>query len=333
MADSFPTTLGGGLGAALLLVAGVAPADPVATALPDGKLVIAHRGASGYLPEHTLAAYAMAIAMGVDFIEPDLVATRDGVLISRHDLTLEGTTDVAERFPQRAREDGHWYAADFDLAEIRALAARSPRPGRFEGKTRGFGVPTFDEILELLRELNRLRGTRVGVAPELKAPAWHRAAELPLEERAIASLERFGFGAGGAPILIQSFEEESLQRVRASTQGRWPVLQLLEDDEGHDRFTSEAGLRELARSVTAIGPSKRRLARNPGLVARAQARGLRVIVYTLRADDDFAPGESFEGELRWLFDEVGVDGVFTDHPDRARALRDEWFPPSAADLR
>ena len=157
--------------------------------------VIAHRGASGYLPEHTLAAYAMAYAQGADFIEPDLVLTRDQVLVARHETMLDDTTDVAERFPERRASDGHFYAADLDYAELATLRTREYRPGRFPRAARLFPVPRFDEILTLVSGLNAVTGCSVGLYPELKSPTWHRERGLDQVRALRQALARQPFAA------------------------------------------------------------------------------------------------------------------------------------------
>jgi len=202
---------------------GCASLAPAPTRLPT-PLVIAHRGASGHLPEHTLAAYALAIELGADCIEPDLVATRDGALIARHDLNLAGTTDVAQHpeFADRrrtaylvdgVREDG-WFASDFTLAEIRTLRARQALPeDRFTGLDGRLGIPTLDEILALARTKAAEARRTVCLYPELKHPSHHRTLGLGLEERVAEVLRRHGLAERGSPVFVQSFEPSSLERL------------------------------------------------------------------------------------------------------------------------
>ncbi|HYW03538.1 MAG TPA: glycerophosphodiester phosphodiesterase family protein [Gammaproteobacteria bacterium] len=287
------------------------------------RTVIAHRGASGYLPEHTLAAYAMAHAMGADFLEPDLVMTRDGVLIARHDVILEDTTDVAAVFPARRRADGHWYAVDLDLAEIRGLQARERTEHRFRRDSHGFPVPTFEELLQLVAELNRLTGRRTGVYPETKQPGFHRAAGLPMEEPLLALLESYGYHDAADPVFVQSFDPESLRHMRASLGTRLRLVQLV----GDPAPVTPSGLDAIAAYADAIGPDRRLIdpyqagdAPGPGLVRDAHARGLLVHPYTFRADAVDPRYPDFESELRRFCFELGVDGLFSDHPDRAAAV-------------
>ena len=173
-------------------------------------IVIAHRGASGYRPEHTLAAYELAIEQGADFIEPDLVITRDGVLVARHEHRLDETTDVAERFPDRrtvkrvgADSVTGWFVEDFTLAELRTLRARERLATRSRAYDRRFGVPTFEEVLALVARKSRETGRVIGVYPETKSPSYFRGIGLPLEEPLVAALRRRGLDQPDAPVFIQ----------------------------------------------------------------------------------------------------------------------------------
>ncbi len=254
--------------------------------------------------------------------------TRDGVLVARHDLHLEATTDAAEVFPDRARADGRWYAADFDLAELRRLRAREPGSSRFRAAGGGFPVPSFEEVLELLAELNRRTGCRVGVYPELKEPAFHARAGLALEEALLASLERFGYRGRDARVRIQSFDPATLRRLRFELGSRLPLVQLVGAGAGQDALVSAAGLDEIARYAEGIGIDKRRLEAPGGagreLVGAAHARGLFVDAWTFRRDAVGPAHASFAAELAAFAFDLGVDGVFADHPD---AARDALFRP------
>lgn len=214
-------------------------ADARATPLAIGQggqiTIVAHRGASGYLPEHTLEAYAKAIDLGADMIEPDLVATQDGVLIARHEPNLIATTDVATKFPGRKRmmwvddvqEEGY-FASDFTLAEIktlRAVQAFAERPQVYNGF---YQIPTFDEVLALVQDKSRKSGRTVGVYPETKHPTYHQRLGLPLEDRLLASLDRVGWNRAGAPVFIQSFETANLRALRSRTKVR--LIQLVDAD-------------------------------------------------------------------------------------------------------
>jgi glycerophosphoryl diester phosphodiesterase len=206
----------------------------------DGKrpLVIAHRGASGYLPEHTLASYELAIAQGADFIEPDLVSTKDGHLIARHEPVLDGTTDVASR-PEFAHKkttkllDGipttAFFASDFTLAEIkrlRAIQSHADRPQQFNGR---FEIPTLKEIIALVQRESRSRGRKIGIYPETKHPTFHFALGLPLEEALLEILAKHGLTGKHDPVIIQSFETANLQYLRKRTKVR--LVQLMDGDD------------------------------------------------------------------------------------------------------
>jgi glycerophosphoryl diester phosphodiesterase len=198
----------------------------------DGPLVTGHRGAPGYLPDHTLEGYRLAIEMGADYIEPDLVATKDGHLIARHEPNIRATTDVADKFPERMRDgvvDGapvkdDWFASDFTLKEIKTLRAVQPlaeRPQEFNGE---FEIPTFEEVLELAKRGGRKRGRPVGVYPETKHPTYHQQLGLPLERRLVGALRHAGLDHKRSPVIIQSFEQANLRYLNQITRVRLAQL-------------------------------------------------------------------------------------------------------------
>src|SRR5262245_17823262 len=191
----------------------VGAAVTISAAAVSQPLIIGHRGASGHRPEHTLAGSRLAAEMGADFIEPDLVVTKDGVLIARHENEIGGTTDAADKFPDRKRTktiDGMpvtgWFSEDFTLAEIKTLRARERLPFRSHGWDGQFAIPTFDEVIALAQELGRELGRPVGIYPETKHPTYFRGIGLSIEDRMLASLERHGWNTADAPVFIQSFE-------------------------------------------------------------------------------------------------------------------------------
>jgi glycerophosphoryl diester phosphodiesterase len=317
------------LSAALIAVRAAAPQKPVGAASP---IIIGHRGASGHRPEHTLASYRLAAMMGADFIEPDLVSTKDGVLIARHENEIGGTTDVAVKFPDRKRTkriDGvdvtGWFTEDFTLAEIKTLRAKERlafRSHEFDGQ---FDVPTFDEVIELAQKAGAEAGRAIGVYPETKHPTYFRSIGLSLEDRLLASLDRHGWNRRDSPVFIQSFED-NLRMLRTKTRVR--MIRLLEGETPTD-----AELREIATYADGIGPNshlvipvdaERRVQPPTDLVRRAHAAGLLVHVWTLRAEPVFLSPSyhgDFDAEFRH-FRDLGVDGIFTDFPDVAvRALR------------
>ncbi len=309
-------------------------------------LVIAHRGASGYLPEHTLPAKAMAHAMGADFLEQDIVATRDGELLVMHDTVLDRVSDVAERFPDRARADGRYYCVDFSLAEIKSLRVGERRdkpgsaaryPGRFPLTAGRFEIPTLDEELRFIAGLVRSTGRAVGVYPEIKEPAWHRQQGIDLTPRVLATLAAHGYTEPTSPAFLQCFDPSELARARDELGCRLRLVQLLEGNGQAPPGREQ--LHEIRRYAEAIGPSLDLLCRRGGRGARpelttlaedARATGLLVHAYTLRADDLPAGVTSFEALLELSLVACGVDGVFTDFPDRARDFVDRRFPVRSA---
>jgi glycerophosphoryl diester phosphodiesterase len=297
-------------------------------------LVIAHRGASGYLPEHTLAAYAMAYAQGADYLEPDVAVTADGQAVALHDLTLDAISDVRAVFPGRARDDGLNYVVDFTLAELRRLNLRERtdpdtgemrHPARFPSDRGRFQVVTLEELIELVQGLNGSTGRRVGIYPELKAAAFHAAEGHDIVAIVLSTLERYGYRGPDDGCIVQSFESAPLMRLRREFDSRLPLVQLLGNDPS--LYTVEA-LAAIAGYADGIGPPVDRIVTGfdadgapvvSPLVRDAQALGLKVHPYTFRADAS-PPEVTFEVWLLLFLDEIGVDGVFTDHPDRAAAV-------------
>jgi len=296
-------------------------------------LVIAHRGASGYLPEHTLVAKALAFGQGADYLEQDVVATRDDELIVFHDLTLDATTDVARHFPGRQRADGHFYCRDFELAELRRLGV-GPRlderggtrhPGRFPVAGGRFGIPTLAEEIRFIQGLVRSSGRMVGIYPEVKDPAWHHAEGIDLGMKLLRTLEACQQQGPRLPVFLQCFDAGELQRLRQGSAPDLPLVQLLDSAGGRP---SAARLAEIALYAQAIGPSLKLLLHpadggQPGaLVADAHRAGLAVHPYTFRRDELPAGVESFEALLETCLVDWQVDGLFTDFPDLARGFID-----------
>ena len=357
-------------------------------------LVIGHRGAAGYRPDHTLAGYALAISQGADYIEPDLVATKDGHLIARHEPNITGTTDVKshDEFADRKTtknvdgvdEEG-WFASDFTLAEIKTLRAVQPlaeRDHQYDGQ---FEIPTFEEVLDLAESAGVARGRPVGVYPETKHPTYYANLGLPLEGPLVAALRAHGLNRADAHVFIQSFEQSNLQRLNRMTPVRLVQLVDANDIDANgiptyaapfdrpydwtasgkkkllDRtfgyFTTDAGLKEVAKYADGLGPWKvyiqstalrdangdgtigdengdgvtngadRKVLPPTTLVDRAHAAGLLVHTWTFRnesfrlAYDD--GGDPLNEYARYF--QIGVDGVFSDFPDTAVAARDAFL--------
>ena len=282
--------------------------------MPSSKILVAHRGASAYAPEHTRAAYELAIEQGADYIEPDLQITSDGVLIALHDLTLERTTNVAEVFPDRFHEEvqglmlvKRWYAVEFTLDEIKQLDAGSWFSPSFTGER----VPTFAEVVGIARG-------RAGIFPETKAPEVYGDRGFDMERLLLAELKCQGLdvpdGVPGTPVLLQSFSLESLRILRLDLGLELPTTFLASGDmDARTTFTPE-GLAEIREFVTGIGPSKDLLIAYPHIIAAAHAAGLTVIPYTFGSRD----AQEFENvgiETSYYLYSLGVDGLFINNPD------------------
>ncbi len=280
-------------------------------------IVIAHRGASGYLPEHTLEAYALAYGMGADYIEQDLVLTKDGRFVALHDIHLEGTTDVETAFPNRKREDGRWYAVDFTLAEIKTLSVHERLGNRFPAGKAQFEVPTFEEAIQLIQGLNKTLGRNVGIYPELKGVAFHRKAGFDVEAKVLEVLTRYGYTGADARVFVQCFEFDALERLRA-LKTELPLILLISNDKRQAGQRTEEGLASVANIADGVGPSKSIIEKNPALASWAHDAGLAVHPYTIRTDDVPKKYTDSDGELAAFYTQYGVDGVFTDFPDRAR---------------
>ena len=329
--------------AAVLVATSLADADAADDPDPGRPIVIAHRGASGMRPEHTLASYALAIEQGADYIEPDLVITKDGVLVARHEPEITGTTDVADHpeFADRKttkRLGRHavsgWFVEDFTLIELKTLRARErlpelrPHSAAFDGR---FQIPTLEEIIMLAHERETDRGRPVGLYIETKHPSYFRSIGLPLEEPLLESLHNAGLDGADDPVFIQSFESENLRDLADRTEVR--LIRLIGWGD-LDSISPEA-LAEIANYADGIGPDKALVispgtAEAPGtptgLVDAAHDLGLLVHPWTFRSENAFLPpafrrgapsehGDAAE-EYRLIF-ELGVDGVFSDWPGTA----------------
>jgi glycerophosphoryl diester phosphodiesterase len=325
----------------------------VATTKP---IIIAHRGASGERPEHTLASYTLAIEQGADYIEPDLVLTKDGVLVARHENEISETTDVGAKpeFASRkttktidGRQVSGWFTEDFTLAELKTLSAKERLPmlraanTAYDGQ---FEIPTFEEIIQLAQAREQETGRRIGLYPETKHPSYFTAIGLPHEAPLLALLERYGYREKADPVFIQSFEVGNLQALRRKTKLR--LIQLMDGEGGpadlpDTRYADMAtpdGLKAIAAYADGIGPSKamvipRTLLGNLGeptaLVKDAHATGLAVHPWTFRRENFFLPlgqrsgiNPAGQGDLVSeikAFIASGVDGLFSDNVSEAVA--------------
>lgn len=285
--------------------------------------IIAHRGASGYMPEHTLEGYALAIDMGADFIEPDLVFTKDGHLVVRHDVYLSGSTNVSAIPGFKDRKRTHkvfkrddWFVEDFTLNEIKNLKARQAFPGRSKDFDDKFQIPTFEDVLRLAHNKAKEKGRPIGVYPETKKPGYYKKIGFDFIPPLLNALKGFGFDRAKDLVFIQSFEPGIL--VRLSRQTDLPLIFLLEDN-----FKFAFLMSVIAKFVDGIGPDKTLLVRggkSTGLLEKAHKAGLQVHPYTFRADRVGAGFEDLEQELEFFF-HLGVDALFTDFTDIAVAVR------------
>ncbi|PHQ64427.1 MAG: glycerophosphodiester phosphodiesterase [Sphingobium sp.] len=333
-----------------ILLMSLTPLAVAPSALAAEPILIAHRGASGERPEHTLAAYERAIDQGADYIEPDLVLTKDGVLVARHENEIGGTTDVASHpeFADRKTtktidgvEMAGWFTEDFTLAELRTLRARERLPDvrlankRFDGL---YQIPTFEEILKLVRAKEAETGRRIGLYPETKHPSYFAGIGLPHQAPLLELLSRFGYMTAADPVFIQSFEVGNLKALRAATRLR--LIQLVDAEGGpadlpgttYDEMLSVQGLGDIASYADGIGPSAALVLAPEGataLVGRAHDAGLQVHVWTLRMENIFLPAQyqrsddpegrgDFAGYVSAIV-RTGVDGIFSDFPAQARA--------------
>lgn len=333
------------------------PGIAVATLSGEPPIIIAHRGASGEYIEHTLDAYQRGIDDGADFIEPDLVLTKDGILVARHENEISGTTNVADKseFADRkttktidGREYEGWFTEDFTLAELKTLRAKERLPElrrsnmEFDGQ---FEIPTFEEVLQLLKAYEHKTGKRVGIYPETKHPSYFASIGLAHEKPMLELLGKYGFEDSDDPVFIQSFEIGNLQALATQTEIR--LVQLVADeggpadreDQSYADMVTPSGLVEIAKYASGLGPAKSlvigrdtlgRLSGSKGLVAAAHEAGLVVHPWTFRRENYFLPTDykrgidpagsgDLEGEIR-AFIAAGVDGIFIDNPAQAAAV-------------
>lgn len=334
-------------------------AGSLSAATAGGKIVVAHRGASGYLPEHTLEAKTLAFAQGADYLEQDVVMTSDDQLVVLHDLTLERMTDVATLYPSRARADGSFYVIDFTLAELRTLHVSEGKqlkdgkqvpvfPGRFPINSGNFRIHTLQEELQLVAGLRQSTGRSVGIYPELKSPWFHHQHHKDIATATLTVLREYGYDSKDDPIYLQSFDYNELKRVHdellPALGMQLKLVQLIAENDWQETFEpnaqgqwvnyqydwmhTEAGMQQLARIADGVGPSFTMLVSTTAADAKpspapftawAHAAGMQIHPYTFRSDAGQLPAwaGSFDELLEFFLFDVGVDGVFTDYPDKA----------------
>ncbi len=295
--------------------------------------IIAHRGASGYLPEHTLASTAMAYAQQPDYIEQDLVMTGDGHLVMLHDIHLETVTNVETVFPNRHREDGRYYALDFTLAELRSLNVheRTDAKGkqvysnRYQGNGQ-FTVATFEEHISTILSLNATTGGSVGLYAEIKSPAWHREQGVDISKAVLNTLREHQLDDPKANIFIQCFDFSEIKRLREELGAEVKLIQLLAENSwnetptNYDKLKTQEGIEELSRYVQGIGPWLGHVTRYEGgkptteltpWIETAKQQGLLIHPYTYRTDA-LPPGISADQLLMLIIKKWQFDGLFTD---------------------
>lgn len=317
-------------------------------------LVIAHRGASGYLPEHTLEAKALAYGMGADYLEQDVVMTKDDQLIVLHDLSLEQLTNVAQRFPKRHRADGKFYVIDFTLAELRSLQVserftneQATYPNRFPIGKANFKIHTFAEELEFIQGLNKSTGKNVGIYPEIKSPWFHLAEGKDISLAVFNTLKQYGYRNKDDLVYVQSFDANELKRIKSELLPELnmdvKLVQLVAETSWNETYEKQGNklvpysydwmfksgaMEKISKYADGVGPWKPMLVSDKSttdnlivtdMVNSAHQAGLEVHPYTFRADPGRIPSyaNSFEELVDIFVNKVGVDGVFTDFPDQA----------------
>jgi glycerophosphoryl diester phosphodiesterase len=345
--------------AALVSSAATGQGGAMTTGAPSlsRPIVIGHRGASGQRPEHTLASYELAIEEGADFIEPDLVLTKDNIFVARHENDITGTTNVADHAEFASRKttkviDGEshtgWFTEDFTLAELKTLRAKERLPqlrpdnAKYDGQ---FQIPTLEEIIALAKKRSKETGRTIGIYPETKHPTYFASIGKPMERHLVAELKKAGWDSADAPVFIQSFEVDNLKLLHTLTKIR--LIQLMDSEGGPaDKATpsyasmiTPEGLKAVAAYAWGIGPNKDMVDKGEGepstLVADAHKAGLRVHVWTFRAENFFLPkslqvgtdprahGNVSEAMRRQLA--LGLDGFFTDFPLIGSTARDAYL--------
>ncbi len=306
---------------------------------PKRQIVIAHRGASAYLPEHTLPAIAMAYQMGADFIEPDCVLSKDNIPIVVHDTYIDTISDVATKYPTRKRKDGRFYAIDFTLAELKTLAiserfdpttGKAVFPNRFPIGIPGFTIPTLAEEIELIQGLNKSTGKNIGIYPEIKNPEWHRSEGRDISKAVIDVLWKYGYKTKADKCYVQCFDFAETKRLRNELGWNGLLIQLTtpnadkESSTDYDKLLQPSGLDEIAKVADGIGPWINQLIEGVvdgklkinAIAKNAKARGLQVHPYTARYDALPTFSKTFDELLQAVFVDVGADGIFSDHPDK-----------------
>ena len=320
------------------------------------KTVIAHRGASGYLPEHTLEAKALAFQMGADYLEQDVVMTKDDKLVVLHGYYLDNTSNVADVYPDRKRKNGRYYSIDFTLAELRKLQMTSEfktkngkrvpvYPKRFPLFKSTFRIHTLQEELEFIQGLNFSTGKNIGIYPEIKSPAFFRHEGKDISKAVLEVLKQYGYDSKDDPVYLQCFDAEELQRIHGELlpemgmdlkliqlipERKWKLKDVYHKDGTSSRYDSSwmftpEGIKKMATYADGISPSiftlvdpksKRGHLKISPMVKEAHEAGMIVHPYTFRVERVPPYADSLEEMFDIYFNQVGIDGAFTDFPDR-----------------
>jgi glycerophosphoryl diester phosphodiesterase len=319
-------------------------------------LVIGHRGAPGHTPEHTLHSYGMAVDMGADIFEPDLVSTKDGVLIARHENEISETTNVAEKYPSRKttkvidkKKVEGYFTEDFTLAEIKTLKVKERLSFRNQKENGYYPIATFEEILELREKLSKIYGQEIGIAPELKHSTYFKTINLPLEDKFIELIKKFKLDGPMAPVLVQSFEISNLKYIHEKLP-HVQIVQLLDEPQEkpadqvrvtYAKMATVQGFKEMSKYANWVSPWKpylipfdpktKSLLKPTKFVELAHAQGLKVVPYTFRNENQYlSKDDQGTPESEYIrFFELGVDAVFSDYPDTAVAVRNEYLKKSS----
>lgn len=301
---------------------------------------IAHRGASGYLPEHTLQATSYAHALGADYIEQDVVLSKDSVPIVLHDIYLNSVTNVRKKFDNRKRVDGKWYVSDFTLSELKELGVNerlhsnekeAVYPDRFPVRKGNFQISTLGEHIELIQGLNISTKRNVGIYPEIKRPKWHRREGLDISRVIVDMLKKYGYSNHKDKIFLQCFDSKELKRIKNVFNSSLPLIQLIGDnswDESEDDYNymiSENGIKEVSKYAVGIGPYlqlnynvsiKGRDFRPSPMVKYARQNNLLIHPYTIRKDSIPLDFLDYNEMLKWFINTLKADGLFTDFIDQ-----------------
>ena len=300
---------------------------------------IAHRGASGYLPEHTLQAAAYAHALGADYIEQDVVLSKDSVPVVLHDIHLNSVTDVKKKFSNRKREDGNWYVSDFTLSELKELSVNERMhtngmevvyPDRFPVSKGNFQVSTLSEHIELIQGLNISTKRDVGIYPEIKRPKWHKREGLDISKVTIDVLNQYGYSDNKDEIFLQCFDSNELKRIKNELNSSLSLIQLIgsnswgESEDDYSYMISENGIKEVSKYAVGIGPYLQ-LTYNVSLKSRdfspspmvnyARHNNLLIHPYTIRKDSIPLDFDDYEKMVQWFITTLKADGLFTDFVD------------------